>query len=955
MKKRLRIVSLLLVIVFMLTAVMSVEAMADGGVAELDKPTGGKLAISEINGANADNTIYQYVEVVNVSNADVDLSEYYIYRWTISNASGNWDQLGLKYMLGESANPNHDLARVPLSEYIAKGDVVLEAGEVALIWLNTSGLPVHADHGGATGTDQNGDGRIDADDFKAKWNVGDVKIANVSFTETSYYGFHAAHFSNTSIHSYDKYNSGFIPLGPCETIIELTHKDAKFEGITNESGKQATPATDLYASEFRFAYNKNSVCGVGGNTSKDVKCYGEAARARHAAADCSALWFTEIDKSTKVPLAGDTNVHHYYGYFDADKYLRDAEELGTLAAYSEAYTGLVTGKRSADGKYTLNGGLDAYVDNGAVANGTLYFANDGDELAASAGTLELGQYGYGSLEMFGVQTRLDGNGTYSLRFVATVDGAVVEGARRIGFDVVAQYTDKDSGEPVSKSINRECNYVYESIMGKGTDGSKSYTREDIGNGHDYFLALTVENISIADFDTVLFTATPYSIDGAGDKHSFYPAQVSCLDGELSLPEGTQKLSKEEQIVNGFASAVLTTPAAHDISGLQPTGEYGGIKAVWFEGMEKNGSKTKVFAYVGIPEGASEDNKVPAVVLMHGGGGHAFLPWVKQWNERGYAAIAIDNTGYFPTAVNAGSSEECTNWSWGIPSYLTETGYVSAPNKDNMSTSAGEVSDMWMYHAVGQAILGSNLLRADKRIDADSIGISGVSWGGVITSITIGYDQRFAFAVPIYGSGYLDEAKSWMKDNFSSNATKSLWLAQDNFSKVDIPVLWLCWNDDNCFSVNSNSKSYLDTVKNNEDTRISMISMMYHSHTSAWARNEPFLFADSVVKGGAKLTELKSQPVGREISIALGAADEVTDITARLYYITEPMTYANYNKFGIGTSTYMVQNWQTQELSVSNGNTVYGEVPQNARAYYVEVTTTLNGVQYVTCSSYVELT
>ena len=28
----------------------------------------------------------------------------------------------------------------------------------------------------------------------------------------------------------------------------------------------------------------------------------------------------------------------------------------------------------------------------------------------------------------------------------------------------------------------------------------------------------------------------------------------------------------------------------------------------------------------------------------------------------------------------------------------------------------------------------------------------------------------------------------------------------------MPVLWLAWNDDSCFTVNSNSKSFEDTVE-----------------------------------------------------------------------------------------------------------------------------------------------
>ena len=114
------------------------------------------------------------------------------------------------------------------------------------------------------------------------------------------------------------------------------------------------------------------------------------------------------------------------------------------------------------------------------------------------------------------------------------------------------------------------------------------------------------------------------------------------------------------------------------------------------------------------------------------------------------------------------------------------------------------------------------------------------------------------------------------------------------------------------------------------------------------------FADSVVGNGAKLTGFAAQPMGREINVALTVDPSATVVSATLYYITEAMTYSNYNKFGTGSSTYMDQTWQTAELSVNGGN-VTGSVPESAKGYYVEIHTTVGGVEYITCSSYAELT
>ncbi len=429
-------------------------------------------------------------------------------------------------------------------------------------------------------------------------------------------------------------------------------------------------------------------------------------------------------------------------------------------------------------------------------------------------------------------------------------------------------------------------------------------------------------------------------------------QTRQWDNPNKEEENPVELTKKEQIAQGMQNAMGTTPQLHEMADFNPTGSFAGIKAYWFEGMEKNGKKTKVFAYVGFPAGASSSNKVPAIVLNHGGGGHAFLQWVKMWNDRGYAAIAIDNTGFFPTKVNAGSSETNADWKYGLPADLRENGYTAAPNNDGMGSSRNRVENMWMYHAAGQSILAANILRADERVDADKVGITGISWGGVITSIVIGYDTRFAFAIPIYGSGYLNESLAWMKDNFGGKETQELWLAQDNFDKVNMPVLWLCWNDDNCFSINSNSKSYLDTIKNNADTRLSMINKMMHSHGSGWNPGESMAFADSVVKNGAKLTGFNSQPSGKSINVALNVDASATKVSATLYYITEDMTYSTYDKFNFNSpSTYMDQVWQTAALTVTD-NTVTGDVPQDAKGYYVEVKTTIGGKTYVTCSTYV---
>jgi hypothetical protein len=72
----------------------------------------------------------------------------------------------------------------------------------------------------------------------------------------------------------------------------------------------------------------------------------------------------------------------------------------------------------------------------------------------------------------------------------------------------------------------------------------------------------------------------------------------------------------------------------------------GVQAIFYEGLPWQGKPTRVFAYLGIPERA-EGERVPGMVLAHGGGGTAIARWVRLWVSRGYAAISMDTCGATP--------------------------------------------------------------------------------------------------------------------------------------------------------------------------------------------------------------------------------------------------------------------------------------------------------------------
>ncbi len=276
------------------------------------------------------------------------------------------------------------------------------------------------------------------------------------------------------------------------------------------------------------------------------------------------------------------------------------------------------------------------------------------------------------------------------------------------------------------------------------------------------------------------------------------------------------------------------PAMEQAEGFDSTKN---LKAIYFEGLDYQGKPTKVFAWLGMPEdkAANESDKVPAkvpaMVLVHGGGGTAFKEWVERWNARGYAAISIAVEGQTDKRSEDGESWEKHEW--------------AGPSRVGIYGDAKEeFKDQWMYHAVADTVLANSLLRSLPGVDADKVGIMGISWGGVITSTVIGIDDRFAFAIPTYGCGDLSEVPNQYGKSLGNNAAyKEVYDPMLRFDKVKMPTLWFSWPQEKHFPMDKFANSYqavsgLYTV--------SLIPKLGHGHGPPWSKPDSYAFADSIV-------------------------------------------------------------------------------------------------------------
>jgi len=341
-----------------------------------------------------------------------------------------------------------------------------------------------------------------------------------------------------------------------------------------------------------------------------------------------------------------------------------------------------------------------------------------------------------------------------------------------------------------------------------------------------------------------------------------------------------------------------------------------VKAVFYDGVSFQGKPTRVFAYYGVPQ-VEPGKKVPAMVLIHGGGGTAFETWVELWNKRGYAAIAMDTCGAMPKGSKP-NSPFSNNWARHDFSGPAGWGDFGGTEKDP--------KDQWTYHAVSAAIIGHSLLRSLPEVDADKIGVTGISWGGYLTCIVSGIDTRFKFAVPVYGCGFLGEDSTWLGEFQKIGPEKAAkwlkwWDPSEYLKDTAMPTLWVDGTNDFAYPPDSLQKSY--RLPKSERTLCIKVRMP-HGHGGA-GENPPEIlaYADSFLRGAKPLAKITSQE-RKEKSVTVAFSSQT------------PITKAELN-FTKDTGKWQQRKWETVPATVdAAANKATATLPEGATVYYVNL-------------------
>ena len=353
---------------------------------------------------------------------------------------------------------------------------------------------------------------------------------------------------------------------------------------------------------------------------------------------------------------------------------------------------------------------------------------------------------------------------------------------------------------------------------------------------------------------------------------------------------------EERFTGPWKMAELKQAPAAEVSKAEPGSN---IREVYYESVPLAGKPTRVFGFYAVPK--SGNGPYPAMVLVHGGGGRAFREWAALWADRGYAAIAMDLSGRGPDGKR-----------------LPDGGPEQSDDEKFRDFPPNQADQMWTYHAVAAAVKAHSFLAARPEVDKTRIGVTGISWGGYLTCIIAGIDDRMRVAVPVYGCGFLDSNSYWLEPRFKKMGAAKTKQWADLFDPsrylpgVTCPILFVNGTNDFAYPLDSYQKSYELVTKVPTDLCVTV--RMPHGHAEGWNPKEIGLFVDSVVKEGTpppRLTkpELKGEILSATVAGRPGARK------AKLHLTTD-------------TGPWQDRNWISLDANIE-GSAVSAKLPEKS--------------------------
>jgi dienelactone hydrolase len=273
-----------------------------------------------------------------------------------------------------------------------------------------------------------------------------------------------------------------------------------------------------------------------------------------------------------------------------------------------------------------------------------------------------------------------------------------------------------------------------------------------------------------------------------------------------------------------------------------------LSECYFPSTTYLGRPTRVFGYYARPANVPEP--LPAILLIHGGGGTADPYWARYWAQRGYPALALDLYGQGPNQAKLEGGGP--DWSDNFASFRLTHG----------------LENTWIYQSIAACIAGITALTHLPEVDPNRIAVTGISWGGYFCCTVMSIDDRIRLGIPMYGCGYNKPTASGPGMEEDGRIQRERFDPSNFFPMCHKPVLWVTAVNDRATPLDELEQSYR-AVPGPKTLCVALTSG--HSDIAAvinGARLELEIFADSIFRGTDALATLGAPTIeGRELRVS----------------------------------------------------------------------------------------
>lgn len=307
-----------------------------------------------------------------------------------------------------------------------------------------------------------------------------------------------------------------------------------------------------------------------------------------------------------------------------------------------------------------------------------------------------------------------------------------------------------------------------------------------------------------------------------------------------------------------------------------------------------GKPARMAAFYGFPAPANQ--RLPAIMHIHGGGQRASLDEVRAMVARGYAALSVNWGGREMEDAQPGDAN--TDWGAVDPTQRNVPGYFSlAPGPKQFFEDRQHPKNCNWYLLTLACRRGLTFLERQPEVDPQRLGVHGYSMGGNLTMYVAGSDPRVKAVVPAVGG----QGWRWQPHPFLGGVAQQERIAGDvdvfrrslSFesyaTRVRCPLLHRSASND--FHGWMDDVYRTDALVEGQPVRHAWSPHFNHRLTPEVAVTMPLSF-DHFLKGGPALPETPAS----DLSLKTDAGDPRLCVTAKgrwpvarcdIYYSIDP--------------------------------------------------------------------